>query len=162
MILRLSQKLAKKIKTSPTRVLPPDANPFADWSAHAFTAARAHYIILSNTASLYSVVLHGAGVSNDGRFLVRGLSQIREVMIDDELEFLYQRFVAPSAERVQFSKALNRSVTGSMNDLIYHAKVWLTEGELSPHDASFKLNEIPMGAMGYAKPREVMKSLRVE
>jgi Domain of unknown function (DUF6933) len=42
MIIRLSQKLAKKIKVTPTRVLSPDANPFADWSAHLFTADRAY------------------------------------------------------------------------------------------------------------------------
>ncbi len=61
MILRLSQKLAKKVKTTPTRVLPLDANPFADWSAHLFTADRTQYILFSNTASLYSTVLYGAG-----------------------------------------------------------------------------------------------------
>lgn len=38
MIFRLSQKLAKKIKEAPSQSLPPDPNPFADWSAHLFTA----------------------------------------------------------------------------------------------------------------------------
>ena len=30
-----------------------------------------------------------------------------------------------------------------MNDLIYHAKMWLTDGELSQHEADLKLNDIP-------------------
>ncbi len=59
MVLRLSQKVAKKIKTEPTQVLPLGKNPFADWSVHAFTADRSHYLILTNTASLYSTVMHG-------------------------------------------------------------------------------------------------------
>ncbi len=162
MIIRLTQKLAKKIKTAPTRVLPLDTNPLADWSAHLFTADRAQYILLANTASLYSTVVYGAGITDDNELLRRGLSQVREFMADDGQEFLYQRFVAPSTGTVRFSKALNRSVTGSMNDLVYHAKIWLAEGELSPHDVSFKLNEIPMSSLGYANPRKALKSLNLE
>lgn len=160
MILRLSQKLAKKVEESPAQVLPPDANPYADWSAHLFTADRTQYIIFSNTASMYSAVLYGAGITWDGELIQRGLSQVREVMADDGLEFLYQRFVAPASGTVYLSKALNRSVTGLMNDFVAHAKFWLAEGELSPFDVSFKLNENPMAPHCYANPREVLKTLQ--
>jgi phosphoribosyl-ATP pyrophosphohydrolase len=160
MIIRLSQRLKQKIKTATSRILPLDANPYADWSAHLFTAERAHYILITNTASLYSTVLHGRGATSDSQFLDRALSQIREFMVDDGQEFIYRRLIAPSTGTVHFSRALNRSVTGSMNDLVFHAKVWLAEGDLSPHDVSFKLNEIPMSALGYANPREMFKSLR--
>jgi hypothetical protein len=159
MIVRLSQKLAKKIKESPARVLPLDANPLADWSAHLFTAERAQYILLTNTVSLYSTVMHGAGITGDNEFLRRGLGRINEFMADDGLELIYQRFVGPATGTIRFSKALNRSVTGSMNDLVYHAKAWLIEGDLSPHDVSFKLNEMPMSMFGYVNPRERLKSL---
>ena len=84
---------------------------------------------------------------------------IREFMVDDGQEFIYRRFLAPATETVRFSKTLNLSVTGSMNDLVYHATMWLTEGDLSPFDASFKLNEIPMSALDYKKQREVFKAL---
>ena len=162
MILRLSQKLAKKVHESPTRVLPLDANPFADWSAHLFTADRTQYIIFSNTASMYSAVLYGAGITWDGELIQRGLGQVREVMMDDELDFFYQRFVAPASGTVRFSKSLNRSVTGLMNDFVAHAKLLLADGELSPYEVSFKLNETPMAPHRYANPREVLKSLQPE
>jgi hypothetical protein len=80
-------------------------------------------------------------------------------MVDDGLGFIYLRLVAPSSARVLFSKTLNRSVTGSMNDLINCAKVWLIEEELSPYDASFKLNEMPMSAIKYANPRDAIMKL---
>jgi hypothetical protein len=54
MIFRLSAKLTVKLKLRPSEVLPPDPNPFADWSAHLFPADRTQYLIISNTASLYS------------------------------------------------------------------------------------------------------------
>lgn len=155
MILRFSTKLAVKLKLTPTKVLPLDPNPFADWSAHLFTASRAQFLIVTNTASLYSTVLYGRDITNDSHFIERGLGLLHEFMEDDGLSFIYQRFIAPSSATVQFSKALSRSVTGSMNDLIVHAKMWLTEGDLSPHDTSFKLNDIPFSPLKYRTPREV-------
>ena len=50
-----------------------------------------------------------------------------------------------------------------MNDLIKFAKMWLTEGDLSPHKTGFKLKDMPMSVLGkprgYDKPREAFKSL---
>ena len=159
MIISLSQKLAKKLKLGTLPSMPPEESPYTDWSAHLFTADRTQYIILTNTLSLYSVVMYGKGITDDSRFIEHALRTIREFMEDDGLAFVYQRFIAPASETVSFAKALDRSVTGSMNDLVYHAKMRLTEGGLSPHGVGFKLNEIPMSALRYQNPREVFKSL---
>lgn len=159
MIIRLSQKLGKKIHSAPTKAIPLDENPLADWSAHLFTADRTQYIILTNSVSLYSVTFYGRGVSDESRLLDRALSTIREVMEDDGLGKLYHDSIAPSSATVQFSKALNRSVTGSMNDFIFAAKIFLIEAELSPHTTALMLNETPMSAIDYANPREAMQSL---
>lgn len=59
MIVRLTEKLAKKIKESGLVTLSANANPFADWSARVFTADRAQYILITNTATLYSRVIYG-------------------------------------------------------------------------------------------------------
>ena len=59
MILRLSQKLCTKIKAGSLKTMPLDENPFADWSAHLFVVDRTQYIIVSNTASIYSCVMYG-------------------------------------------------------------------------------------------------------
>src|SRR5690348_9708512 len=144
MILRLSQKLSTKFKVTLSKVVPPDPNPFADWSANLLTAGRTQFIIVTNTPSPYSTVFYGRGIADDGQFVGRVLEAIREFMAADGLEFVFRRFISPASGTVQFSKALNRSVTGSMNDLIVHAKWLLTEGELSPHDTSLRLNETPM------------------
>ncbi len=113
MIVRLSQKLAKKLKAAATDTLPLDENPYADWSAHLFTAGRTQYIIVTNTKSLYSVVMFGKGITNDSRFIERALSNIREFMEDDGQEFVYRRFIAPASGTIRFGKALNRSVQES-------------------------------------------------
>ncbi len=159
MIFRLSQKLNKKVKAGNLSVMPLDDDPYADWSCHLFSADRTQYVILTNTESLYSCVTFGRGITNDSVFIERALSSLREFMEDDGQAFAYQKFIAPASGTVSFAKALNRSVTGSMNDMIYHAQMWLIEEELSPFDVGFKLNEMPMSALGYADAREKFKLL---
>jgi hypothetical protein len=159
MIFRLSQKIAKKLKIPTPKPAPADPNPFADWSAHLFTADRTQYVILTNTPSLYSTVIYGRGISDDSQFLDRALSSIREFMFDDGQEFIYRKFIAPASGTVRFASALNRSVTGSMNDFVNAAQIWLIEAELSPFDAGFKLNDMPMSLLNYRMPRDAFKSL---
>lgn len=168
MILRLSQKLNKKIKAGSLDTVPLDENPYADWSCHLFTADRTQYIIMSNTASLYSCVMYGKGITDDCRFIERALSTIREFMEDDGQAFVYRRFIAPSSETVQFAKALNRKVTGSMNELVKVATYKLESGDVAPHDLGFGLNEILLSAIAsendwrYGRPKDAFKRLTVE
>jgi hypothetical protein len=159
MIIRISARLAKKIHVTPAQSLPPEANPFADWSAHLFNAGRVQYILVTNTASLYSMLMYGKGITNDSVFLHRMTSFMGEFMQDDGHEFVYQRRIAPATAQVSFSKALNRAVTGSMNDLVYQAQFYLIEQEMSPYDTSFPLNDVPLSYLKYETPRRAFQSL---
>jgi len=162
MIFHLTHKLAKKIKKTPLHCLPIDSNPFIDWTAHLFRAERVQYIIVTNTASLYSLVMHGRGITEDNRFFQETLSYMAELMTHDGLEFVFQRLIVPHTERIRFSKAADRRVLGSMNDLIVQAKYYLTERQMSPFDASIQVNETPMSYLGYNKPREAFRGLKVK
>jgi hypothetical protein len=165
MILRLSQTLTKKLKEGRLTSVPLDDNPYADWSAHLFRADRTQYIIVSNTKSLYSVVMYGKGIADYSDFIDRALSSLREFMEADGQAFVYQRFIAPTGRSVRFAKALDRSVTGSMNELVKFAKILLEEGELAPFDIGFRLNDFLLSALapskkdGYGKPNEAFKAL---
>lgn len=151
MILRLSQTLCTKIKAGSLKPMPLDDNPFADWTAHLFVADRTQYILVSNTKSLCSTVLFAKGITNDSHFIVRALGSLREFMEEDGQAFVYHRFVAPASASVRFAKALNRAVTGSMNELIIHSTAMLVEGELSPFDVGFKLNDTLLSAIAPSK-----------
>lgn len=165
MILRLSQKLNNKIKAGTLKPRPLDANPYADWSCHLFTADRTQYILVANTATLYSCVLYGQGITYDSRFIDRVLSSLREFMEDDGLAFIYQRLVAPSSGTVCFASTLNRSVTGSMNELVQEAKYRLEREEISPYELGFRLNETLLSVVTatdsekYGNPREAFRRL---
>src|SRR5260370_923676 len=129
MIFRLSQKLNTKIKAGTLPALPLDENPFADWSAGLFLVGRTQYILVSNTKSLYSTVLPGKGVTDERAFIERALSSTREFMEADGWKGVYEQFVAPAGGSVRFAKAVNRSLTGSMNDMTRHAAYWLAIGD---------------------------------
>ncbi|HBO46128.1 MAG TPA: hypothetical protein DD670_19830 [Planctomycetaceae bacterium] len=165
MIFRLSQKLATKLKKGNLPSVPLDENPYADWSAHLFLASRTQYVIVSNTKSLYSIVMYGKGITDDGTFIDRALSAIREFTENDDLAFLYQRFIAPSSGSVQCAKALDRSVIGSMNELGKVATYYLQSDDMSPFEIGFRLNEFLLSAIAsskknrYGKPREAFKTL---
>jgi hypothetical protein len=164
MIFRLSHKLNAKIKAGTLAALPPDENPFADWSAALFVAGRTQYVLVSNTKSLYSTVLPGKGITNSGSFIERALSSLREFLGAEGQETVYRRLIAPAGAAVRFAKALNRSVTGSMNDMAKHAAYWLAAGDVSPPEVGSRLNAIPMSALRhggspYGFPRDVFGAL---
>jgi hypothetical protein len=121
MIFRLSQKLNAKLKVGTLATLPLDENPFADWSAHLFLAGRVQYILLTNTKSLYSLVMYGKGITDSSVFIDRAMTSIREFMEFDGLGLVYRRQIVPDAANVRFAKALDRSVTGSMNEFVKFA-----------------------------------------
>ena len=160
MIFRISGKLGKKIHLQPDERLPLDPNRYADWSAHLFTANRVQYILVTNTASLYSVVMFGRGVTDIDPFLRRTFSELRDLLEDDGFKFIAERHVFGTPSGITFSKALNRNVVGSMNELVAEAKFLLNEEDMSPYHVSVRLNEIPLSYLDYRHPKETFRGLR--
>ncbi|WP_291174461.1 GIY-YIG nuclease family protein [Gimesia sp.] len=165
MIFRLTQKLNQKIKTGTSEALPLHQNPFADWSCHIFPANRHQYILLSNTQSLYSCVMPAKGVTNQKQFAENALNCIRDFTSYDAHQWAYRKFIAPEMEKVQFSKALNRSVTSSMNQLVDCAQGLLIECQMTPHEVGFKLNDFLLSAIaekksdGYGRPEDAFQRM---
>jgi hypothetical protein len=163
MIFRLSLKLAKKIGIAPLPAIPygDNRNPILDWSAHLFTVQHTQYIILTNTVSLYSMIMHGRGITNDKKFIREALSCMHDFMIIDGNEVMYENFIELESKIIYFSKIVDRRVSGSMNDLIFQAKVDLIEGHKQPFDVSFRLNESPMSYLNYNHPRNEFQKLHL-
>ncbi len=58
-----------------------------------------------------------------------------------------------------FSKTNDRRVLGSINDMIFQAKVRMIEGNLSPYDVSFELNTAPFSMFDYDNPSKRLDKL---
>ena len=152
MVVRLTTKLAKKIGARELESLPCDPNPFADWTAHLFTQSRRQYILIANTHTLYSVVMRGSGLTSPSAFLAAMRDCLAEYLAYDELNAAFNRLILPAMGTITYGKTLNRSVTGSMNDLVHFARCYMADGDLSLMDVSSKLNEAPMSFLEYDSP----------
>ncbi len=165
MIIRLSHKLARKIKVGKLAEKPLDENQYADWSASVFNVGRTQYIILCNTKSMYSCVMYGSGITNDRTFIKRALSLIREFMEDDGKLSIYEQHIIPATGSVTFAKSLNRSVIGTMNELVIAATHCLESDDLAPHSVGTFLNDFLLSAIatdgdhGYGRPRDAFERL---
>jgi hypothetical protein len=162
MIIRLTQRLAKKIDFSPERCYPVEANAYADWSAHLFTAERTQYIIFSNTATLYSMIMYGRGTADFSDFIKFFLKSMAEFMREDGLESLFDRCILPEAKAIIFSKQGGRRVQGSINDFILSAKLYLTKYQMSLIETAQRINEAPMSYLKYDSPKSAFIKIRTE
>jgi hypothetical protein len=161
MILRLTAKLAQKIGLDPLPALPYDKgrNPLLDWHAHLFMVQRTQYILATNTASLYSLVMPGRGITTGRQF-----AQALSVCL---LDFLASQGQQPNAVRTllspgqdaTFAKITDRRVLGSMNDLIFQSRIRLVEGQQTPFAVSYYLNETPLSYLKYRSPQTAFQEL---
>ena len=159
MIFRLSQELAQKIKVAPKARLPLDPNPFADWSADLFTVDRVPYIIITNTRSLYTLVMRGDDIADKSRFFDAALSLLGECLPADGYGAAFRNFVAPARGKVRFSKALSKAAAGAMENLIYHVQVHLIRYDVPPGEIFWTLNDMPMSYLRNKNPRQALRAL---
>jgi hypothetical protein len=164
MIFRLSQALNARVKAGPLEALPLHENPLLDWSAHLFPVGRSKFILLSNTASLLSAVVSGTGVAGVTSFRDRAFDGIRACLTALGHEPL-ARTLFPDDGPVWFAKALNRSVSGSMNELVKCAEFCMSGGGPTLQEVGNRLNDTLLSALaaggshGYGKPGEAFRVL---
>lgn len=138
------------------------ANPLLDWSVRAFAVGKTEYVLLSNTRSLYSAVLDG--VANEMRAQIAERVAGAVGVILDGAGRLASVGSELAPESVRFAKALDRSVTGSMNELVAYAEVLLADGDLSVPEVCVRLNDFLLSALAragekYGTPRAAFAAL---
>lgn len=163
MIFRLSQALNTRVKAGALEALSLHENPLLDWSAHLFSVGRSRFILLSNTASLLSAVVPGKGVMSVKVFRDRASDGIRACLAALGYEALIRTVTADHDGPVRFARALNRSVSGSMGELVGCAEVCMVEGERTLPEVGDRLNDTLLSALagtgshGHGTPREAFR-----
>lgn len=158
MILRVSAKLGQQIKVRPEAPLPPHPDPFRDWSAHLFRADRRTYVLLANTPSLYAVVFPARGVTG-AAVLIQRIADALEAVRQAEGDALPgDPLAAPLRDGVAFSKALSRSVTGSMNDQVRLARTLIELRGASTGEVEQLLRRTPMSALHQGFPDRAFRA----
>lgn len=149
LIFRVTQKLAKKIKIAPDAALPPNENFLLDWTANLFMVSRWQCVLLTNSNSLYSVVLPGKGITNESSFIKLSMRALCDNMELDGIKNIFDLRIAPALKSVKFCKAGDRSVLASMNQLVYQVKYDLLYIRHPLPLVNHRLNRIPMSRLKY-------------
>ncbi len=148
--LRLTQKLARRLRVKLPPEVQPATHPCADWCCHVFTVARHRYFLVTHATTYFSVILRAKGATNPSDFVTTVTAGLRMYLADAGHTFAYERFIAPELAAVAFSPVGNRQITGVMNDFARVASFFLTD--LSPFETSDRLNEVPVSPLGGKSP----------
>jgi hypothetical protein len=160
MLIRFTQKLSKKLKIGPLAKLADDPGPFIEWYANLFTAERAQYILITEAKSLLSIVIYGRGITDDTKFLKLWLDSTREYLSEIGKKFIFERIIGPRTGQFIYAKTANKSILGSMNDMVSMSKFMLPTRDMSPFDLSQMINETPFKAISFQRPLDAFDKLK--
>jgi hypothetical protein len=147
--------LARRLGIELPDRMPEVRDRLADWCVHEFRAGRRGYLLLCHTGSMFPVVALLRGVTDGTGLKQRMVEALRDTLTGPVLGPLFSKDIEPRLAEVQFAPVPDRSVTGTMNDLIFAAKVGLNEG-MSVPELSPWLAVTPLSILGMNSPDRVI------
>lgn len=154
MIIRVTQKLEKKLKLKSLPRLERDTSHFSDWHTNLIKLGQYQIILLTNTHSLVSFVFRGAGLNNTKSFIEKMMKSIHEYLTYWDLPGIDIDKIIKIEDGIVFSKTESRSVLGSMNDFAYYVSYTGFEGSIYLGDVSLKINMMPMSMIDMNYPMD--------
>lgn len=119
MIFRLTQKVLKEFaKTPPALVERPEGAFFTDWYVNFFLFDRKKHLIFTEAASLFSFVVPGVSRQEIQALAGRFRKELARALFDEHFTAAEMTIVLERIGEMEFGKTINRSVLGSMNELI--------------------------------------------
>lgn len=161
MIYHLTEKLRKRLQLPPLSAAVPSpagasgtgAHGALRWYGNTFEAGGVSYILTTNAASLYSVVLAAGDFGDERAYVQAFLGALEPQMKADGLAALYDEVIAPASGDVVLAKTAERSVVQSMSDLAAKACRHLARGDSSMEALSRHLNDTPLKSLAFRTPR---------
>lgn len=144
LVFRPTKMLAARLKLKDLERSVSASSPYLDWSAHTFIGARYRYLIVTNSASLFSIVVPQAGVTSADAFIRTVGAALERYLEGCGRRSIFTKHIAPHLGEVVFARFTDRGVMGSMNDYVYTARDYLLPRGVSPVEIADQLNETPM------------------
>jgi hypothetical protein len=111
------------------------------------------YLLVAHASTFYSLVLRAQGMGNESDFVTGVLSGLRSYLVAGGHELVFTQLIAPESGEVRFRPMGDRRILGELNEFIFMAKAYLLD--LSPAEASDRLNDCPVGPLGGKGPVDV-------
>ncbi len=158
LILRPTQKLAKRLRYTLTPTDQSSTTRLGDWYGNIYQIGRTQLILCVSERSRLPVIVP----AKDGKNFPNRLNDILRALLQSivpDAQLIDTEMV--EMQEVIYAKSVNRSVLGTMNDY-GHALNFYDLNPPSPtgyYDLSLLLAEVPSGALNYQNPIAVTRSL---
>jgi len=162
MIIHFTKKLREKLHLTEVSTTSVAAGAHLRWYANLFRADGVQYLLTTNAVSLYSVVMFGRGITDSDLYLKQFLTTLRDQLEANNMQMIYKSCIAPHTGTITLAKTEDRSVLGSMNDMVNQCKCVVELGKTDPWVLTEGINSTPFGAIGYRYPSETFTQLPLE
>jgi hypothetical protein len=115
---------------------------------------------VTNSVSLFSVFMHGAGVTDYGEFIDRLGDMLKDVLHGISADLIFQKIIVPGMKEVRFAKAQDKRIIGSMNDNISYAKYVLGSEVIGPYGLAILMKDYIHLSLGAVYPVEAFLSMK--
>lgn len=154
MIIRMTKKAADKIKV---KTLKSETTPqvFDEWYVNLFNFGRTKYFIMTDSVSLFSTIFCAKGINNISGFLKK---------VNEEIDLIFNEYDIKkkiSLENASFFSTNNRSIVGSIVDIMKMAYTVNLNDEEELKNVILFCNRIPMSYLDYKSPLEIIKNMKL-
>ena len=160
-LIRCTQKLLKELRVKPS-VEGPKSGYIGDWHANLLRVERRKCVLFTQSDTLYSIFVFGLKRADFDRLdEIFRQSLFRRLRIEGFSQIQIEKAL-DEYETIHFAKTNNRSVLGSMNDLVFQMEGHIISAggiaNLGLDALNDRLNRIPMGALDYRYSIEALQA----
>ncbi len=162
-LIKCTTKLRKEmgLKDSALFAGEEPSSGLGSWHANLLTIQRHKCVLFANDKTLFNFIAPNVRRSEIRDLHKLFLTYLHPVLAQEGFTPQQRDSIASEYAEIAYAKSNNKSVLGSMNDLAFHYehRIMMSGSNHSPEMPKIisDLNRMPMGALQYAYPIEMLK-----
>lgn len=158
MIIRCTKKLFAELKAKPANG-EQESDLLWSWHANVFNIGRRKCVLVTNDATLFSLVIPGLKSADFKLFHVIFGQHLFKTLLSEEIQQNRIEVVLSRCENIRYEKTNSRSVLGTMNEQKVQIEYSIQAAgglELTDiYELNRQMNRIVYSAIGYKYPVEI-------
>ena len=162
-LIKCTAKLRKEMGLKDSALFAGEApsSGLGSWHANLLTIQRHKFVLFANDKTLFNFITPDVRRSEIRELHKLFLTYLHPVLAQEDFTRQQRDSIASEYDKIAYARSNNRSVLGSMNDLAfnYEYRIMMLGSLHSPEMPKIisELNRMPMGALQYAYPIEILK-----
>jgi hypothetical protein len=159
MVVCATQKTMRNLHLEREEISAPPSADTQHWYANLLRILRVKYYLLTESASLVTVLFPAKGLTSVPRFAAAASDVIHNYFARRAWERLITTQFDLDPTGILVCRTQDKRVLGSMNDFAWQAEVLMAERHLRLEEVIDLLNECPMSYLGMESPELVVERL---